>query len=114
VVRNWIGLTSTQNELDASARRDVTQIREWRKWLQNNLDMAGRSVDQHGLGLADIRPQSEGLVLVGRRAVLKDNAGALRHPYGEDDRIRIHTYDWLVESLFGILSLLAHRAGAPM
>ena len=100
---------STQNELDASARRGVTQIREWREWLQNNLDMARRPVEQDGLGLADIRPRSEGLVLVGRRAVLNDNVGAVRQPYREDDRIRIHTYEWLVESLFGILAF----AGPP-
>jgi len=100
---------SRQNELDAYARRGVTQIKEWREWLQNNLDMARRPVEQDGLGLADIRPRSEGLVLVGRRAALNDNAGAVRHPYREDDRIRIHTYDWLVESLFGILSF----AGPP-
>ncbi|MGA8156299.1 MAG: hypothetical protein WB822_08835, partial [Rhodoplanes sp.] len=35
-----------KNELDASARRGVTQIREWREWLQNNLDMARRPVEQ--------------------------------------------------------------------
>jgi hypothetical protein len=100
---------STKNELDASARRGVAQIREWREWLQNNLDMARRPTEQDGLGLADIRPRSEGLVLVGRRAVLNDNAGAVRYPYREDDRIRIHTYDWLVENLLGILAF----AGPP-
>jgi hypothetical protein len=100
---------STQNELDASARRGVTQIREWREWIQNNLDMARKPVEQDGLGLADIRPRSEGLVLVGRRAALNGKAGAVRHPYREDLRIRIHTYDWLVESLFGILDF----AGPP-
>jgi Domain of unknown function (DUF4263) len=52
---------STKNELDASARRGVAQIREWREWLQNNLDMARRPTEQDGLGLADIRPRSEGL-----------------------------------------------------
>ena len=33
---------TTQNELDESARRGVTQIKEWREWLQNNLDTARR------------------------------------------------------------------------
>lgn len=37
---------STKNELDASARRGVTQIKEWREWLQNNLDMARRPIEQ--------------------------------------------------------------------
>lgn len=104
---------SSQNELDAYARRGVTQIREWREWLQNNLDMARRPVGQDGLGLPDIRPRSEGLVLAGRRDVLNDNAGAVRHAYREDDRIRIHTYDWLLESLFGILDLCRPAARQP-
>jgi antiviral defense system Shedu protein SduA len=104
---------STKNELDASARRGVTQIKEWREWLQNNIDMARRPVEQDGLGLADIRPRSEGLVLVGRRTVLNDNAGAVRHPYREDDWIRIHTYDWLVESLFGILAFAGPPRASP-
>jgi len=100
---------SKQNGLDGFARRGVTQIREWREWLQNNLDMARRPVEQDGLGLADIRPRSEGLVLVGRRSLLNRNSSVVRHPYREDDRIRIHTYDWLVESLLGILTF----AGPP-
>jgi hypothetical protein len=94
---------ATQNELDAAARRGVTQIKEWREWLQNNLDMARRPVSQDGLGLIDIRPMSEGLVLVGRRALLKDNSGAVRYPFHEQNAIRIHTYDWFVERLFGIV-----------
>ena len=94
---------ATQNELDAVARRGVTQIKEWREWLQNNLDMARRPVSQDGLGLIDIRPMSEGLVLVGRRALLNDNSGAVRNPFREQNAIQIHTYDWFVERLFGIV-----------
>jgi hypothetical protein len=94
---------ATQNELHAVARRGVTQIKEWREWLQNNLDMARRPVSQDGLGLIDIRPMSEGLVLVGRRALLNDNSGAVRNPFREQNAIRIHTYDWFVEPLFGIV-----------
>lgn len=94
---------ATQNELDVVARRGVTQIKEWREWLQNNLDMARHLVSQDGLGLIDIRPMSEGLVLVGRRALLNDNSGAVRNPYHEQNAIRIHTYDWFAERLFGIV-----------
>jgi hypothetical protein len=103
----------TQNELDASARRGVTQVREWREWLQNNLDMARRPVEQDGLGLPDIRPRSEGLVLVGRRSALNDNAGIVRQAYREDGCVRIHTYDWLVESLFGILAFAGPARTSP-
>ena len=74
-----------KNELDAAARGGVTQIKEWREWLQNNLDMARRPVSQDGLGLIDMRPMSEGLVLVGRRASLNDNSGAVRNPFREQN-----------------------------
>jgi len=78
---------ATQNELDAVARRGVTQIKEWREWLQNNLDMARRSTSRDGLDLIDIRPMSEGLVLVGRRALLNDNSGAVRSSFREQNAI---------------------------
>jgi hypothetical protein len=104
---------ATQNELDADARRGVTQIKEWREWLQNNLDMARRPVSQDGLGLIDIRPMSEGLVLVGRRALLNDNSGAVRAPFREQNVIRIHTYDWLVERLFGIVEHVGPPRTSP-
>ena len=77
-----------QNELDKFARRGVTQIREWREWLQNNLDTARRPTSKDGLGLIDIRPMSEGLVLVGRRNLLNENSGAVRAPLREQMQIQ--------------------------
>jgi hypothetical protein len=95
---------TTRNDLDAAARKGVTQIKEWREWLQNNLDMARRPVSKDGLSLIDIRPRGEGLVLVGRRALLNENSDMVRNPYREENSIRIHTYDWFVERLFGIVA----------
>ncbi|HEY5817369.1 MAG TPA: Shedu anti-phage system protein SduA domain-containing protein [Mesorhizobium sp.] len=97
---------STQNALEKNARRGVTQIQEWREWLQNNLDGARRSLNRDGLGLADIRPNSEGLVLVGRRHALRGNGAAVRSAFAEQNSIRIHTYDWLVESLREIINFV--------
>ena len=94
---------SGQNDLEAKARRGVSQIREWREWLQNNLDTARRSKREDGEGLVDIRPQSEGLVLVGRRTLLHPNSAAVRNRIKEENQIRIHTYDWLIEALQGTL-----------
>jgi hypothetical protein len=94
---------SRHNDLEANARRGVSQIREWREWLQNNLDIARRSKRDDGQGLIDIRPQSEGLVLVGRRMLLHQNSSAVRNRIIEENQIRIHTYDWLVEALRGTL-----------
>ncbi len=94
---------SRHNDLEANARRGVSQIKEWREWLQNNLDMARRSKREDGQGLVDIRPQSEGLVLVGRRTLLPENSSAVRNRIIEENQIRIHTYDWLLEALLGTL-----------
>ncbi len=101
------------NLLDRHARKGVSQVKEWREWLQNNLDYARRSKRSNGLGLTDIRPGSEGLVLVGRRARLHDNAAAVRHPILEQNHIRVHTYDWLIERLGGLLAFSGPPAANP-
>jgi hypothetical protein len=98
----------TMNDLDEHARRGVSQVREWREWLQNNLDLARRSKRRDGLGLVDIRPGSEGLVLVGRRTRLLEKAESVRNAIREESGIRVHTYDWLVEQITGVL-----RVGGP-
>ncbi|MCK1636500.1 DUF4263 domain-containing protein [Bradyrhizobium sp. 157] len=104
---------NSRNDLDDVARKGVSQIKEWREWLQNNLGMARRSPREDGLGLVDIRPKSEGLVLVGRRARLKHNSGFVRNAVREDSAIRIHTYDWLVEQLLGNLQFNGPPALSP-
>ena len=94
---------ATGNNFDVHARKGVSQVKEWREWLQDNLDEARRPVEENGLGLPDIRPQAEGIVLVGRRERLRPNATKLRDQLFEDSRIRMHTYDWLQETLEGAL-----------
>jgi hypothetical protein len=101
------------NLLEKHARKGVSQIEEWREWIQNNLDKARRSRREGGLGLFDIRPRSEGLVLVGRRSRLLDNAKAVRHAIWESDHIRVHTYDWLTEKLRGVLRFQGPPASNP-
>ena len=98
-----VTLTSC-NDLEEHARKGVSQVREWREWLQNNLDMARRSKEKDGLGLVDIRPRSQGLVLVGRRTRLLDNTSAVRNAIREESDIDVQTYDWLLDRLDGILS----------
>lgn len=101
------------NDLEQHARRGVTQVKEWREWLLNNLGMARRSKRREGLGLVDIRPRSEGLVLVGRRSLLFENADAVRYPIREGDDINVHTYDWLVEQLLGVLRFSGPAGVSP-
>jgi hypothetical protein len=103
--RSSVTLKSS-NELDRHARTGLKQVKEWREWLQDNLDLARRPRKNHGLGLVDIRPNSEGLVLVGRRTHLHDNSHTVRRPISEMEKIRVHTYDWLIEQLVGILNFV--------
>jgi len=102
-----------ENVLEKRARKGVSQVEEWRDWIMNNLDLARRPRRDSGLGLIDIRPQSEGLVLVGRRARLFENARMVRHPLRESCRIRVHTYDWLIEQLRGGLTFSGPPGSNP-
>ena len=104
---------ATSNQFDKHARKGVSQIEEWREWLQDNLDMARRSIQENGLGLPDIRPQAEGLVIVGRRDRLSPNAQKLRDQLSENSRIQMHTYDWLLERLEGVIDFSGPWATNP-
>ena len=90
-----------RNDFDLSARTGVRQINEWRQWIEDNPDTAHRSRQENGIGLPDIRPQAEGIVLVGRREKLRPAAKILRRRLHEAERIRMQTYDRLVEQLEG-------------
>lgn len=90
--------------LEQHARKGVSQVEEWRQWLLKNLALARQSHREGGLGLVDIRPRSQGLVIVGRRAHLRDNTSDVRFPISEDQRIDVHTYDYLLERLEGALN----------
>jgi hypothetical protein len=79
-------------------REAIQQIEDWREWLTNNLGYARRAPSESGLGLVDIRPQSPGLILIGRRGHLPAlNADRLRR-LGEQ-QLAVHSYDWLLEAI---------------
>jgi hypothetical protein len=99
--------------LEAHARKGVSQVREWREWLQNNLAYARQTRRNDGLGLVDIRPKSEGLVLVGRRHLLSADADRERQAFAEESNILVHTYDWLLERLAGTLAHVGPWASNP-
>ena len=102
-----------KNDLDKHARAGVAQVLEWREWLQNNLDYARRPLAAGGLGLADVRPRDEGLVLVGRRELLRPNHEQVRLQTREDRLIQVHTYDWLLERLEGLHGFKGPSASNP-
>ena len=92
-------------DFDRQTRTGIGQIKEWREWLQNNLDYATRPKSRSGLGLEGIRPRSKGLVVVGRRDRLGPSHQSLRNRLEEGEQIRVHTYDWLLDRI------RAHLAG---
>jgi Domain of unknown function (DUF4263) len=99
--------------LEKHARKGVSQVEEWREWIQNNLDKARRSRREGGLGLFDIRPRSKGLVLVGRRPRLNENAAMVRNAISEGNNIQVHTYDWLTQTLRGVLGFKGPSGSNP-
>ena len=101
------------NHFDKHARQGESQIDEWREWLQDNVDMARRSTQENGLGLPDIRSQAEGIILVGRRDQLRDNAPKMRDQLFENKRIRMHTYDWLLDQIEGTINFNGPWASNP-
>ena len=85
------------------------QIRDWRRWLENNLDYARRSPKQDGLGLIGITAKVTGLIIIGRRYDYHKRYNEFRREMIDDNRIVIHSYDWLVDLAYrnrsGLLSM---------
>ena len=85
------------------------QIRDWRRWLKNNLDYARRSREQDGLGLIGIDPNVTGLIIIGRRNNYHERYNEFRREMIDDSRIVIHSYDWLIDLAYsnrsGMLSM---------
>jgi hypothetical protein len=90
---------TTKGRQSKDLRFAVEQIHDWRKWLSNNLDYAFRPRGRDGLGLDGISPRLDGLILIGRRVYQPSDSvfNAERLRLDRDDRIDVHSYDWLLE-----------------
>ncbi|MDD4871598.1 MAG: DUF4263 domain-containing protein [Kiritimatiellae bacterium] len=96
-----------------ATRKGLNQIQDWRNWIQRNLDTAGRSIAEEGLGLYDIRSQIFGLVVVGQSSRYGDAAAynKNRNNAYDQNHIRIESYDSFINSLrFGYED---HHADRP-
>lgn len=76
----------------------IRQIQDWRAWLTKNADYAGRARSQSGLGLMEIRPDLDGLILIGRRSSVDPATHQRRRQMAVDLKIEIHTYDFLLDN----------------
>jgi Shedu protein SduA, C-terminal/PcrA/UvrD tudor domain len=80
----------------AALTHALRQVADWRIWLSRNLDYAARPRLQSGLGLMDIDPQLEGLIIMGRDQDLdRRESNARRQSLERAHHVRIRTYDWL-------------------
>jgi hypothetical protein len=108
------GLTlQSENSFDKYVRKGISQVEDWRRWLLENLAHARKDKAQGGGGLVDIRPDSDAIVLAGRRDLLRAPSRELRRPFEEKNRISVHTYDWLIERLQGTLEYVGSPALNP-
>lgn len=99
--------------LDEKARRGVSQVVAWRNWLSSDIAYARQRRSENGLGLFDIREQSDAIVLVGRRSLMPETKDAQRHEYRRSNNIQIHSYDWLLEELRGAIRHQGPPASNP-
>jgi len=93
----------TKDQFEQHTRDGIAQINQWRHWLRENLHYARKRRTDDGCGLPGVQPEADGIVIVGRRHLQNDKAAKLKIQQNEHDRIRIHTYDWLVEQIEGSL-----------
>lgn len=77
----------------------IRQIQDWRSWLLVNQNYAARSGAHGGLGLMDVRPDVEGLIILGRRDENHLSTQRLRRQMASDLRIHLHSYEYVRDRL---------------
>lgn len=78
-------------------RKGISQIEEWRLYIQQNLGACRRPRTEMGLGLADIDDQVRGWVIIGRRDPADQKFKRQRRQLATRNNVEIHTYDWLID-----------------
>ena len=71
----------------------LTQIRDWRAWLRQNVSYA-----QNQLGLHGLNAECGAVVVIGRRHTI-DTRHAARYRELSDDRTTVMTYDRLLDAV---------------
>lgn len=94
---------------DKYTRKGLSQITEWRSWLEDNISYAQKPIVKDGLGLANISNQTDAILLVGRRSKIPVTKDAARKELKAKQNVLVHSYDWLIDSLYGALN----HGGAP-
>lgn len=90
-------LTTRSGDYAEIVRHSIRQVKDWKRWLLDNQDVAARSRALGGLGLHDITRQVVGRVVVGRRSAVNDRFNILREETFQNDLIQVVTYDNLLD-----------------
>jgi hypothetical protein len=80
----------------ATLTHAMRQIGDWRNWLSRNRAYAASAPKESGLGLPDIDPELDGLIIMGRDSAAASAQEDQRRRMARESRIRIQTYDWLL------------------
>lgn len=89
----------------------IRQIIDWRAWLSSNQPYASRPKADSGLGLTNIDSNVKGLILISRRHSVDEDTNARRRQLVQSLNIKIHSYDYLLEALYGRLVSLKKIPG---
>jgi len=86
-----------------ATRKGIKQIKDWRSWIQQNIDVAQRPRSSKGEGMFDIRPRSPGIVVVGQSSNYRQREGyqrfnEYRKMEKEDTGIEIQSYENFLKS----------------
>lgn len=109
--RPQVKMFNKNGDPSAALTHALRQIDDWRDWLSRNLDYAQRPRDRSGLGLIDIHPELDGMVIIGRDVDLDRRAIAPRRQRLErTHRVKIETYDWLLAQATDRLTTMEKKA----
>ncbi|MFI8916151.1 Shedu anti-phage system protein SduA domain-containing protein [Streptomyces sp. NPDC053513] len=86
-------------------REGIQQVKDWRYWIENNLQTARNSPRDGGCGLVGVTPRIDGMVFIARRRVFREEDQRRRRDIAWNDRIEVHTYDWLLEEARKLIPL---------
>jgi hypothetical protein len=92
-------LSTQDGRFAVKLREAIDQINDWRDWLASHLAYARSPVAENGLGLAGIDTSPQALVLIGVAGHRHPKFNTARRRLVQEQRINVHSYSWLVQTL---------------
>lgn len=90
-------LTTKNGEFSQAVRTAIRQVKDWRRWLRHNFEVAKRHRRHGGLSLHDMSDYQIGYIVIGRRDKVTPRFNDLRTELLNSDLIDIVTYDRICE-----------------